>query len=500
MNLPLVCLTVAAPTLEENAALVQKYNRYIDIAELRVDFLTPDEQLYVRRFPAMVNVPCILAIRRKIDGGLFESGEISRTMLFGRALAFADQNPQKNFAYVDFEDDYHIPSLQDAALAFGVRIIRSCYDIERPIKNLKARCDEMRKTGYEIPKIVFMPKTLADVTHMFQEATDIKGYEHILCALGPLGQVTRILAHKLNSYLTYVLPEETVARDVPVDYIDPIALDETYCFRAFNTNTALFALAGWPLPSTASAELHNTCYKAADVNVRVIPLRSPAINDILDFAEQLDIRGVIVDGVHKEAVVPELIKLVGDAEKYKLSDIIIRTDNGWVGYNTGKSAFQAALSQFMATKKLRHRRIAIIGADGDAKIVAAVVKEMGGKACIFNKTIATAKELADKYGFEYALLGPESARKFERYSDIIIQTLSKEITSRDLSSKDADSLYFYQFCGTEKVFDFSCDRKNTPLMKRAALAGCTVCNGTEMMRQQTAKQIEIFLRGEHDAE
>ena len=103
MSKPLVCLTLTSPTLEENAALVRKYNRYIDVAELRVDFLAPDDQLSVRRFPAMVNVPCILTIRRTADGGRFTSNEMSRTMLFGRARAFADQNPQKNFAYVDFE-------------------------------------------------------------------------------------------------------------------------------------------------------------------------------------------------------------------------------------------------------------------------------------------------------------------------------------------------------------------------------------------------------------
>ena len=35
MSKPFVCLTLTSPTLEENAALVRKYNRYIDIAELR---------------------------------------------------------------------------------------------------------------------------------------------------------------------------------------------------------------------------------------------------------------------------------------------------------------------------------------------------------------------------------------------------------------------------------------------------------------------------------
>ena len=113
MSQPLVCMTLSCKTLEENVQLVQKYQKYIDLVELRVDYLNEDEQLYVRRFPSMIYQPCILTIRRDIDGGQFTSGEFSRTNLFGRALAFANQDRAKNFAYVDFEDDYHPSGLRN---------------------------------------------------------------------------------------------------------------------------------------------------------------------------------------------------------------------------------------------------------------------------------------------------------------------------------------------------------------------------------------------------
>ena len=158
MPQPFICMTLTGRTLEENVAIVKKYEKLIDIVELRVDYLSEDEQLYARRFPSLINHPCILTIRRDVDGGLFTGGEFARTSLFGRALAFADQDRAKNFAYVDFEDDFHIPSIQDAALAFGVKIIRSYHNMTEPVYNLRAKCDSMRKTGYEIPKIAFMAK------------------------------------------------------------------------------------------------------------------------------------------------------------------------------------------------------------------------------------------------------------------------------------------------------------------------------------------------------
>ena len=500
MSKPLVCLTLTSPTLEENAALVRKYNRYIDVAELRVDFLAPDEQLSVRRFPAMVNVPCILTIRRTADGGRFTSNEMSRTMLFGRALAFADQNPQKNFAYVDFEEDFRVPSLQDASLAFGVRIIRSCHDMEKPIKNLKEKCEAMRTTGYEIPKIAFMPKTLADVSDMFREAESMTDYEHILCAMGPLGQVSRILAYKLHSYLTYVSPEETENNISGIGHIDPVTLNDVYRFRSLSDRTTLYAVTGWPLAKTSSPALHNSGYKINNIDALLLPLRSPSVSDVLDCAASLGVRGLAVTVPHKETVISELIKLDSEAQAIGACNTVVRTDEGWTGCNTDAYGFQTALLRFLGVKKLRRRRVAIIGAGGAAKAVAYVVKSLGAKACVFNRTLSHAKALAERYGFDYAPLGPEAAKKIEKYADIIVQTTSKGMSSGGEASKDGDPLYFYQFTGAETVFDLVYVPAVTPIMARASEAGCKTCNGAEMLKYQGYKQFKIFTGIDYSAE
>src|SRR5574344_413421 len=125
----LVCLCVTGKTLAEDVAIVEKYKEFIDVVELRVDFLEENERLKIREFPSMIDVPAILTSRRKSDGGQYIEGESTRTMLFARGLAFAQEDPKKNFAYVDFEEDFHIPSLEDAAQAFGTRIIRSYHNM-----------------------------------------------------------------------------------------------------------------------------------------------------------------------------------------------------------------------------------------------------------------------------------------------------------------------------------------------------------------------------------
>ncbi|HUH45251.1 MAG TPA: type I 3-dehydroquinate dehydratase, partial [Treponemataceae bacterium] len=114
-----ICLCLSCSTIKENLLVIEKYRNWIDMVELRVDYLTKDERLHIRRFPELAGLPCILTIRRRVDGGKFTEGEAARTTLFARGLAFADQDASKNFAYIDLEEDFHVPCLQDAALAFG---------------------------------------------------------------------------------------------------------------------------------------------------------------------------------------------------------------------------------------------------------------------------------------------------------------------------------------------------------------------------------------------
>ena len=203
---------------------------------------------------------------------------------------------------------------------------------------------------------------------------------------------------------------------------------------------------------------------------------------------------------HKEAVMPELIKLDAEAQAIGACNTVVRTDEGWAGCNTDAYGFQTALLCFLGVKKLCRRRVAIIGAGGAAKAVAYVVKSLGAKACVFNRTLSHAKALADRYGFDYAPLGPEAAKKIEKYADIIVQTTSKGMSSGGEAPKDGDPLYFYQFTGAETVFDLVYVPAVTPIMARAFQAGCKTCNGAEMLKYQGYKQFKIFTGIDYGAE
>jgi 3-dehydroquinate dehydratase/shikimate dehydrogenase len=492
MDRPLICLTLTGKTLAEDLALVNKYRASIDIAELRGDFLDGDERLLIREFPRMAGLPCILTIRRRVDGGKFIEGEAARTILFARAMSFADTNSKNNFAYVDFEEDFHVPSLQDAALAFGTKIIRSVHDMENPIMNISQRLSHLRTTGYEIPKIAFMPHSLDDVTSLFKEAASIKDNGHILIAMGPLGTPTRILSRKLNNYLTYTSAPETNANIAQLGHIDPITLDSVYHFRTINNDTKIFGITGWPLTATSSPVLHNDGYEQHHMNAVYIPIRAEDVQKAITFADTVNVAGLSVTVPHKEKVIDCIQITDAKVDMIGACNTIVREKGAWAGYNTDAEGFSRALLEFIGRKNLAHMKVAIIGAGGAACAVAYAVSELKGNACIFNRTVRKAKDLADKYNFKYAPLNADSVNLLHKYSDLIIQTTSKGMNATLPFTEDNDPLYFFDFTGNELLFDIVYVPERTPIMEHASEAGCRVSNGYEMLKYQGYKQFELF--------
>ena len=100
--------------------------------------------------------------------------------------------------------------------------------------------------------------------------------------------------------------------------------------------------------------------------------------------------------------------------------------------------------------------------------------------------------MAERFDFEYASLDNYDLRVLDEYSQLIIQTTSVGMNSDLSSSKENDPLYYYKFRGDEMLFDIIYTPATTPVMRRAAAAGCKVCNGYKMLEYQAYEQFKLF--------
>jgi hypothetical protein len=489
---PRICLVLTENTIDKNMQLLDRYRPWIDMVELRADFLDPQELLHIRAFPNMAHIPVILTIRRFLDGGEFKGGEGSRITLFARGLAFADTDPMNNFAYLDLESDVQAPSLEEAAQAFNIGIIRSVHSIKAPIKDVAAQMRAIRRTDEEIVKIAYRANNLADATVAFRDAPKLNG-NHILVAMGKYGISSRILAAKLRSSFVYTMPREYIAkRHLEQEFIDPITLNELYRFRTIHENTAVYGVAGSDTTKSLSPAIHNEGFDRKNIDAVYIPLSGTTINEVIAFAECTGMAGLSVTHPFKFDIIPFLDSIGPISTACGAVNTVLFDGEKRHGFNTDIDGFVQALQKFLHIHTLRFKRIAIIGAGGAAHAIANAVHQLHGNACIFDRSAEKAKKLAEPYKFRWAVLDLASAVTLKKYSELIIQATSVGVYD------DKDPLEFYSFSGNEKVFDVIYAPEKTALLQRAEAAGCDICNGYDMLRYQAYKQFELFTGGSYE--
>ena len=255
-----ICLTLTGRTLAEDVAQYNSQRYFTDLVELRVDLLEPAERAKAADFPALVPVPVILTFRRKVDGGAFEGPESERVAFFNQIIRQSNNQPVR-FAYVDFEEDFRHDDLSALARAAGVKVVRSMHDFTGPVPDIVAKCRELRGDSEDVPKIAFMPKTAADVERLFAETADFTDVPHVLCAMGPLGLVSRVLAVRTHSLWTYA----SVGGLGKIGHVTPYDLVRTYRVRSITPSAQVMRV------PAEEVELANLRFADEDEDVVALP-------------------------------------------------------------------------------------------------------------------------------------------------------------------------------------------------------------------------------------
>jgi 3-dehydroquinate dehydratase / shikimate dehydrogenase len=485
----LVCLSLTARTIAENLAVLERYRGRIDIVELRADLLDPTEVFAVRGFPVLAGLPCILAVRRKCDGGNFVDGEGQRLVMLAKAIAYARPDQSANFAFVDLESDFHVSSVEEACRTFGTRIIRSRHDITGMPLNLDGALAELSTEHDEIPKLAVTPLGAADFARFFTWGSSLPPGERIIVAMGEYGVPSRVLAGSIGSYIAYTSALRAGLPGAAPGHLDPIALEETYRFRELDRDTAVYALGGGTnVLASKTPALHNNAFRAAGMNAVYLPMPSGNVDSFLQALEATKARGAAITVPLKEALLPRLTRRSPEVDDIGACNTLVREKEGWTGYNTDAQGFERALLEFMDRPDLRGLRATLVGSGGVAKAVAHVLARLGTSAVVLNRTVSKARVLAHRYGFAYGPCTEHSTELVADHSDIIIQATSLGMEGE----RQGDPLDWYDFTGREAVFDLIYRPEHSMLLARALAAGCRATNGWKMLRYQSAAQFALW--------
>jgi 3-dehydroquinate dehydratase/shikimate dehydrogenase len=496
-----ICLCLTGKTLARDLELIEKYRKYIDMAELRVDCLEPDERLLIRRFPERAGLPVILTIRRKMDGGFYDSGEAGRITLLSRGLAFAEMDKRHNFAYVDLEEDLEVPGLEEAVRTFGTRIIRSSHNMEG-VGDITRKIQSLYRIGDEIAKAAVTPHNTADVLAIYRAAKETISKKKILLGMGAYGANTRILAEYLGSFLTYTsaLEEPDLTPAAP-GQMSPRQMAEEYRLKEISAATEIYGIVGFPLKATFSPYIFFFFFSHEKTNAFFVAFLADNLGNSLELAAELGIKGVSVTIPYKEKILPYLhsrsdsVQAAGACNTIKA--VPQKTEDSpwkknlkclWHGINTDTLGFSESLLHFTGRKNFRNCKITVLGAGGVARAAAAEIHRLKGKCLILNRNPVRARELAQSYGYKWGSMDRQALDIMERYSDIIIQATPVGT----FPNTDDDPFELYHFNGHETVMDMIYNPGMTAFLKRAQTAGCGVLSGLDMLIRQAKYQYQYF--------
>ncbi len=470
-----ICLTLTENNLKDCLTVLNDYKNDIELIELRLDYLEVSELKLLNDFK--FNKPTILTYRKTADGGLYSGDEEYRLSVLKDGLRSG------NFSFVDLEEDLIAPEVEKIAKENSVTIIRSFHDFDGVPKDLASKLINIKRTDDEIPKAAVMIKSTADLLEFYKEAFKIISEEKILLGMGSVGFNTRVLAAKIGSYLTFCSKEGSSA--VP-GHVSPSLLTHTYRFNNITKDTDITGIIGNPVMHTKSPGIHNSGYTKLDLDFVYVPFETDDPKLFLEIANLLEFKGFSVTVPFKNDIIDVIDSVTDSVKMIGACNTVTRINNKWIGENTDYVGFIKPLLKYYG--KLQGKKVSVIGAGGSAKASLYALKKEGAEVLILNRTVQKAKDLSEQFDVAYAPLNSENIQRVREFSDVIIQNTNAGMHPLE----DIDPLDFYEFTGSEFLYDIIYTPEVTKFLGRGVDAGCKTLNGLEMLLEQGYRQFKLF--------
>jgi 3-dehydroquinate dehydratase/shikimate dehydrogenase len=463
MREPLVCVAVAARTVEE---LRRKRDSAegADLVELRLDHLDrPDPVAAIegRRRPV------IATCRASWEGGQFTGSEGERRQILEAAINAGAE-------FVDVE----------AAAAFAPDIMRvrrgrgvvlSAHHFGPVPADLPQRFAAMRSAGAEVVKIAVEARSLIDVLPLFAlaEARRNTGDSgHVLIAMGNAGAPSRILAGRLGNRWTYA------GDGVAPGQLPAARLLREFTFRRISPRSAVYGVVGNPVSHSKSPVMHNAGFAEMGIDAVYVPLEASSAEDFVRFARAINISGASITAPFKVDLMSHVDEVDRLAQRVGAINTIVVREGRWIGRNTDVHGFLAPLQGRI---RVKGTRASILGAGGAARGVAIALAAEGAAVTICARRPEAAREIADLVGGRVGTFPPKAGSW-----DVLINA-----TSAGTGPQGENPIEGAQLDG-EMVFDLVYTPAETRLLAAARAAGCLTIGGLEMLVAQAERQFEMW--------
>lgn len=161
-----------------------------------------------------------------------------------------------------------------------------------------------------------------------------------------------------------------------------------------------YGLIGEHLPHSFSKEIHQRIGAYDYVLRELIPEEVP------DFMQAADFRGINVTIPYKQTVIPYLDEISPRAQEIGAVNTVVNRDGRLVGFNTDFDGMQLLIERMGLS--LVEKKVLILGTGGTSKTAAAVAKALGA-ASIWKVSRSATPELPSVISYEEAVSSHKDA-------------------------------------------------------------------------------------------
>ncbi|MFQ5956870.1 MAG: shikimate dehydrogenase [Candidatus Brocadiales bacterium] len=474
----MLCIPITATTTKEALRDMQSASELADLLELRLDYIknlkTPDIETLIERKQR----PVIATCRPEREGGRFTGPEDERIALLEKAVDLGAE-------YVDIEHDSAVGDFVEKA---GAKIIVSYHNFSETPADTELReiYQKLAGMGPHVVKIVTLAREITDNLRIFRLLEEASILTTAFC-MGELGQISRILAPKYGSFLSFASLGE--GKESAPGQLSVRELQDVYNFTKINRSTDIYGLIGNPVAHSMGPLLHNTCFREEKLNAVYLPFKVedlPSFINGFKLLHSLNVRGYSVTIPHKEAILGLLDGLDPLARSIGAVNTVVNRDSKLVGYNTDSTAAAKVIEDGLAENgdSIKGKKITIVGAGGAARAVAFGLRQKGAEITIVNRTEARAEALARDLGCHHRRLGELNKLDTEILVNCTSVGMHPNIKETPVPKKVLRPGMW--------VFDAVYNPPETRLLREAAAKGCRVLGGVRMFVLQAAQQFELW--------
>jgi 3-dehydroquinate dehydratase/shikimate dehydrogenase len=471
-----------------------------EMLELRTDYLENLSADLVKNLIAEAKtadpqpLPIIVTCRDARQGGAIGYPDQLRIDILTEALKAGAE-------FIDFEYENFLSAENQERIRRALsqaskgRLILSVHNFETKFPNI-IKLHRHIQTLYPavIPKLVYTANHINDCFEAFDLLRRTSG-ERIVFCMGTAGLITRIIAKKLNSFVTFASIDEkneTAPGQMTIEQLKTI-----YRWDSTNADTKLYGVIGSPVAHSVGPAVHNACFADIGENKLYLPLLVEGGKEEFDCflrhvltRSWLGFRGFSITIPHKENALNFVKESQGFVEPLAekigaVNTIIVGPDGKLLACNTDYTAALDAITSTLGSKaSLKDLPVAVIGAGGVAKAIVAGLSDAGAKITIYNRTMERGEKLAAEFNCDFAPLDdlPNVEAK------LLINCTSVGMYP------DTDATPVPQECLKKNmaVFDTVYNPAETLLLKQAKQAGAKIIDGLSMFINQALTQFKLF--------